>query len=303
MEKEKFGKLENSQREKLISSVIDSLGENAEEIEEIEEIFEDSILDLNLKENGKAQGKGQGSESESGNNDDEKAEVSETANESALQATGLAKKKPFVRRIYVTLAAIMIIFSIIGAVNSFIFINEKITYIRERQELKDEFAAFIYPVVINDPPNFNSVDDLQSATVVRIAIWKIILTGDMNSYNSDAGVIYIPAVNVEAAALSLFGIGKPEHKSTSYAGMDFRYNDENKNYAIPENAALYTYLPVVSSVTNVGELYTVTVDYFPPNPIAGIAYSNEPLKTLVYTISRGDGKKTINSIQPFVSTE
>ncbi|MCL2036224.1 MAG: hypothetical protein FWG83_02405 [Oscillospiraceae bacterium] len=228
-------------------------------------------------------------------------EFEETEEDSSTVAEPLAplSDKPIVKRFFVGIAAFMIVFSVIGVINTFGFVSGKVEDIRERKALKDEFALFVAPVVINDPPDYASVNDLQASTIIASAIWKIILTEDVSKYSSDIGVVYIPEVDVESAARSIFGIGNVEHKSVFNAGVEFRYNIDNKNYAIPEKPALHSYSPVITSVTNVGELYTVTVDYMEPSPlaIAGIEHRNEPIKTKIFMISRSEGKKTINSIQ------
>jgi hypothetical protein len=62
---------------------------------------------------------------------------------------------------------------------------------------------------------------------------------------------------------------------------------------------LFSYSPLITEVTNVGETYTVTVNYMMPSPmaIAGIEHDNEPVKTMIYTISRTRERMTVSSIQ------
>jgi len=204
-----------------------------------------------------------------------------------------------IRYFYVCIAAIMLFFAIIGAVNSTIFVTQRVDDIINRRALKEEFAFFIYPVVINDPPAFESVANLQDMTIILSAIWQIILIGDKTHFETDIGVIYIPATAVEAAARSLFGTGNLNHQSVFARGTDFIFSAQNNNYQIPENPPLFSYSPLVTEVTNVGETYTVTVDYMLPNPlaIAGIDHVHEPIKTMIYTISRNREGMTIQSIQ------
>ncbi|MCL1903575.1 MAG: hypothetical protein FWF94_04075 [Oscillospiraceae bacterium] len=203
------------------------------------------------------------------------------------------------RKIYVTLSIFMIFFSIIGVVFSVFFVKGVVTDIVERRALKDEFALFIYPVVINDPPAFDSVDNLRPVTIITSAIWKIILTGDKSNYDTDMGVIYIPYADVEIAARSIFGTGTLEHQTVSTHGIQFIYSDQNNNYEVPVNPTLFSNSPLITLVENIGETYTVTVDYIAPSPlrVAGIVQESEPIKTMIYTISRNSEKMTIDSIQ------
>jgi len=264
MENEKLEK--KKQRDKLIDSVMGSLEEafkpdsdEADEIEEIGEIFETDDTDT--------------------------------------AESGSEPKK--INRIFVTLAAFMIIFSIIGIITAVDRTGKFIDDIADRRVLKEELALFVLPVVINDPPPFDSVGSLQHSTIISCAIWKIIFFGDTANYETDMGVMYVSAVAVESSAHSIFGFGALNHTSVSNLGIEFIYDEENNNYQIPENPLFNSYSPVVSEVTNVGELYTVTVEYMMLSPlaIAGIDYDNIPIKTMTYTISRTRERSAILSIQ------
>ena len=215
----------------------------------------------------------------------------------------LAKK--VAPKIFVVLAAVMLFFSTIGVIVSVDFVYERIHNIRDRHSLKEELARFIAPVVINDPPAFNAVDSLQPSTVITSAIWKIILIGDKSNYGRDMGVIYVPAADVERAAQSIFGTGALEHQDiVGFGQVDFIYLEHEKAYAIPENPNMHLNSPLITALSNTGEIYTVTVDYIAPNPlaIAGIKHSTGPIKTMVYTISRTKERMTIMSIQPVPDT-
>jgi len=218
------------------------------------------------------------------------------------EASTAVKNSVTVRRVFVFVAAVMMFFAVIGAIVSAGFVWDRVVDIRNRQSLKDEFALFIYPVVINDPPAFESVDHLQPSTIITCAIWRIILKEDMSHYATDIGVIYIPAIDVEAAARSLFGtvrFEQTDHQSVSSRGIQFIFSEQYNHYEIPENTRQLSYSPLITSVTNVGETYTVTVDYMLPSPlqVAGIEHDNAPIKTMIYTISRTRDRMTVDSIQ------
>ncbi|MCL1866737.1 MAG: hypothetical protein FWF82_04940 [Oscillospiraceae bacterium] len=269
--------LEKKQRDKLINSVMESLGEAlGDDGKDIEEIDESEEID-----------------------------VGPFVAESAFSRASAGTTNKF----FVILAVFMLIFSVIGVINTYDFVYDKITDIRDRKALKEEFALFVYPVVNYDPPLFNSVESLQSTTIISCAVWKIILIGDKSNYTTDSGVLYIPEADVESAAYSLFGnslfeSGKFDHKSVSGSGGGaFLYNADNKNYAVNENLLTFTYSPMIKSLSNDGDLYTVEIDYMAPTllQIAGIEHENEPTKSRVYTILRSGGKMSIQSIQPAVN--
>jgi len=261
--------MEKKQLDKLIDSVMESFSDEFEDIEE-----------LNLTEQ-------------------EDSQETPAEPEEEKKWDGVERRTAQIRKLFVTLAVVMMFFSVIGVVNSVVFVKDTAQRIISRQALKDEFALFVYPVVINDPPAFDSVDNLQASTIITCSVWRIILTGDTSRYNTDSGLMFVPEVDVESAAYSIFGIGKFDHRSVFSFGIEFRYNDVNKNYEIPENSTVFSYSPLITEVTNVGELHTVTIDYMEPSPlvVAGIVQENRPAKRMVYTISRSGGRMKINSIQ------
>lgn len=256
-------KEQRKHREHLIDAIVDSLGEaldGDDENDEIEEI--DEFFD----------------EGDEGENQEPPRKIN---------------------RFFVTFAALMLFFSVIGAITSVRFVAGAVNDITDKKALKDEFALFLYPVVINDPPAYESIDSLQHSTIITCAIWKIILIGNRSNYETDTGIMKIPAVDVAMSAYSLFGIKEINHQSAGNFEAEFVYDDENNIYEVPENPLFISYSPSITDVTGVGETYTVTVDYMAPGPlsIAGIEYDNVPVKTMIYTISRAKDKMTIISIK------
>jgi hypothetical protein len=273
----------NEQKEKLVDSIVSSIGGALkEDVEEIN-IFELDTIEQNTED-------GEGGALAL------RVDGGEGANAPAV-ADELPIRK--IRYAFVCVAVVLIFFAVVGVVNSAGFVSQRIDDIVSRRELKDEFALFIFPVVINDPPAFESVVNLQDTTVITIAIWQIMLMEDKSHYEADMGVVYIPEADVERAARSLFGTGSLNHHSLSARGISFIYSADEKNYQVPENLPPPSYSPLITEVTNVGETYTVTVDYMMPNPfvIAGFERENEPIKTMIYTITRTRERMSIDSIQ------
>jgi hypothetical protein len=272
-------KEKNEQRERLVDSIVGSIGGALKE--DVEEI---NIYEVDVG--------------------DESDESGTSGSELALREDGgavIAEELPVrkIRYSLVCIAVIMLFFTVVGAIHTVGFVTRKVDDIVTRRDLKDELALFIYPVVINDPPPFESVGNLQDSTIIVSAIWRIILVGDKSHYENEMGVIYIPAADVELAARELFGTGELVHQSVlALDGTDFIYSSHNNSYVIPENHSQLPYSPYITEVTNVGETFTVTVDYMMPNPlaIAGIEHENDPVKTMVYTITRSRERMTIDSV-------
>jgi hypothetical protein len=278
-----------SKQEKLIDSIIGSL---EKDIEEIYDMDDESITPVE-------EGLFPTEKDNTALVPQNESEEDEPKPDSVLEGD-FHTVEPFspIRRFFVAVSIAMIFFTVIGVINSVMFVGGVVTDIRERRVLKNEFALFVYPVVINDPPAFDSVDNLLDSTVIASAIWKIILTEDKSRYATDFGVIYVPAADVELAARSIFGTGTLAHDTVNL-GIQFIYSPQNNHYEIPENPILFSNSPRITEVTNIGESYTVTIDYIAPSPlkVAGIAHDDEPIKTMIYTISRTAERMTINSIE------
>ena len=272
------------------------LKEVDEDSVDLDEDYNTDIVVVGDKGEVAAADESDGSEDGDGDSEFKKAALARSKRESKAKDMYLVEN-PVIRRSYVTVAVFLIFFSIIGIINSVIFVQNVVDDIRDRRVLKEEFALFIYPVVINDPPAYDSVDNLMDSTIITSAIWKIILTEDKSRYASDMGVIYVPEYDVELAARSIFGKIPSEHISV-HGAVQFVYSPHNKYYEVPENPILFSNSPLITEVTSEGGLYAVTVDYIAPTPlaIAGIEHVDEPIKTMIYTISRQGDSKMINSI-------
>jgi hypothetical protein len=286
----------NEQKEKLVDSIVDSIGSAPKESKSKAEVspFAADVGEiaevLNI------------TEVEERDGDSTALALRDETAGSGENALALAEELPVrkIRYSLVAIAAALIFFAVVGIVSSVGFVIRTVDDISTRRTLREEMALFVFPVVINDPPSFDNVAQLQDSTMIACAIWQIMLTGDLELYASDdVGVIYIPEADVERAANSLFGLGGLNHQTVRSDRAEFIHSPENRRYQVPEMMPQPAFYPVVTSVTNVGEVYTVTVDYMLPNPFAmvGIERENEPIKTMIYIITRTSERMMIDSIQ------
>jgi hypothetical protein len=211
------------------------------------------------------------------------------------------EKRPTKYRFFLILGLVVFWLAIIGLLSVIQTVREIAFDISNQTALKEEFELFLFPVVINDPPEFSGIETLPPSSIISSAIWKIILTGDTSNYERDMGRMTIPENDVEAAVRSIFGSGfEIRHVTIDNITHSFSYSSENKSYTVPENPP-FNLSPHVSEVTGNGEIYRVTVEYIMPTPqlMAGIEYEVEPIKTMIYTIDRNSRSKTktIRSIE------
>ena len=204
-------------------------------------------------------------------------------------------------RFYLVFAVFVIIMSVIGIISTVNFCSGIVSNIANRTELKNELALFLYPVVCVDPPDCDSTDELPSTIIIESAIWRIILTGDNTNYEKLYNTyMYVPAIDVEYSVRSIFGNAVAiEHQTVGTMDITFTYVEDTNSYLVPINPHYTAYSPRIKDISNVGELYTVTVEYIPPSALAveGIEFEVNPQKTILYTLSKRPNVSVIHSIK------
>lgn len=205
------------------------------------------------------------------------------------------------RKMYFILGIVVSVLAVIGLVASINFSVSKIKAFADNTQQKNEFARFVYPIVICDPAPFNQTIKLRNETMLTAAIWDIILYEDKSRYTSEFDYIIVPEVDVEKHAINLLGVGLSfTHNSIIGPDIQFYYDEDIKSYRIPSNPKYFTYSPYIQNITRVGERYTVTVGYVSPTP-AWLTLTSEdtptPEKYMEYVISVRDNDFTLVAIQ------
>lgn len=203
------------------------------------------------------------------------------------------------RKTFFVVGLFIVIMAIIGIISTVNFCVGFATDIANQTAVKNEFAAFVYPMVITDTPAFESADQAPGSVVVSASIWQILLSGKTDKYEAANGMMTIPAIDVESSAVSIFGTGLTvQHQTTGSGENVFTYNESTNTYTVPSSPRFSSYSPHVTEISSVGELYTVIVEYIPPTAATfdGIEYETAADKTMVYTISRTATSMTIRSV-------
>ena len=204
------------------------------------------------------------------------------------------------RKVFFAVGLITIVLAVVGLITTVRYSISLVNDIVNQTALKNEFAVFLYPMVITDGPAFESAADAPSSVIINAAIWRIIMNGGNDKYENDGTNMTVSEIDVESAAAALFGYGiNLEHQSVRLGTTVFEYNAASKSYLVPLDPNYNTYWPRVSEISNIGELFTVTVEYMPPTMFAaeGMDYQLEPDKVMVYTVSRTASSMTIQSLR------
>ncbi len=231
--------------------------------------------------------------------DEDISEISEISH--VDEAEALPEKKSGSSVGHFLLGLLVIFLAVIGAMSSFNYISERINSVIDNTEQKNEFARFIYPVVICDPPNFDETVSLKNETIISSAVWDIILFEDKSKYTVEFDYIIVPEVDVEKHAAKLFGSGLTvKHTSLSASDVTFYYDKELNSYRIPKRPNSFTYSPVIEEISKSGDTYILSVGYISPTPDWMSFTSTEaekPEKYVDYVVKKTSSGYTLTAIR------
>lgn len=189
------------------------------------------------------------------------------------EQTPKKKKKPArVSRRVAVFGTFILIFAIIGVIATVIGATRLTANLIDNKAQKDRFKQVVFPLVLLDPPSFDSIEKLDSRTILSAAMWDFIIFEDKTKYQKDdLNYLTVPAVDIEAHIVKLFGQNAAiEHQEISDAELQILYDPENNSYSIPATAAMATYVPKIEKISRKGDTYTVTVGYLPSGRSGGV---------------------------------
>lgn len=208
-----------------------------------------------------------------------------------------ADKSKLKKSIYTILGVIFAVLACVGLVT---VVSKGIKYFgsfTSGEVKRDGFTDVIYPAVIMDIESFNDPSELTSEQVITATIWSMIMSDDaLESYEHTFDVATVPAVDIEAYAVKIFGENIPslEHKNVGPAEARFYYNEESKSYNIPVKPITFTYSPDIKTVTKNGNEYKLVVDYINELPSWMETASS---KQVEYTLIEVNGSYQIHAMK------
>ncbi len=232
-------------------------------------------------------------------NDVEKALEGEDQSENETEAVfDPAARMIKNRKSFFVVGLIIILMAAVGLVSTVRFTMDTVKDIINQTSLKNEFAEFINPLVIIDAPAFDSTENIPPSVVISSAIWKILLSGNTDKYESDQTNMTISEIDVESAAAALFGYNvEVVHQTVNNGALSFEYNSSAKSYSVPVDADNNTYWPRVKELSSIGDTFTLVIEYMPPIMGIGNEAIKDPGKEMVYTVSRNASSMTVKAIQ------
>ncbi len=205
------------------------------------------------------------------------------------------------KRFFFGFAVFVIIMAIVGCVSTVRFAADMTGRMLDNTSLKNEFAQFIFPMVVNDIAPFDSIDEIPNTSKITCAIWNILITKDTTPYEDGLGGLLIPEYDVMASCKELFGSTVVlEHQSVGTGEVRFTYDEEIHVYAAAKNIRYLTYAPQIVEMSEVDGNYQLIVGYLPPSlaAVSGVSGMEvSPDKYRLYTINRWEGKNTLLSVE------
>lgn len=189
--------------------------------------------------------------------------LSETPKEHQTEETIASKKNAYNRRVYLAVGIIFTLMALIGLISVVNFSVRIFTRFTENAAQKENFANYIYPVVVMDMSPFDNDAQLSDEQIITAAIWDLIVDGDFDKYEKNIDVITVPQVDIEQHAAKLFGDGLTfEHKSFKASSITFYYDAEKKAYNIPISPTYYSYIPTIEDIEkDSSKQFTLLVAY------------------------------------------
>ena len=210
----------------------------------------------------------------------------------------------FKNRVTAVLGALILVFSIIGFVGTMVTASGWVVSLVQNQKQKDEYAEYIYPLVMLDMPAFEGSESLQPTSVLKCGIWNFILNADTSKYETDdLGVLVVPQTDIEVYATALFGEGLVfEHQSVGDAESAFSYDSENGMYEIV-GSALFTYYPRVTEISHKDGKTHLRVEYIVPEVYFGEddEKNAKASKVMEYILDESSGSRKIVGIETILS--
>ena len=196
------------------------------------------------------------------------------------------------------LGAVLTVLMVVGLFTVVTNGVQGITALFDDTKEKEEFEKRLYNVVTLDPLPFGTLEQADPVILKTAALWSSLTTaretGTLDLYERDPDdmSLYLPAVDVDAAAASLYGPDyNIEHGTLQDDNLTFTYDEHRKAYKIPPTGQGGLYYPKVEELKKQSGILRVTVGYIPSYTTDefGLPTSSDPEKYMDYLFKKQNG--------------
>lgn len=204
----------------------------------------------------------------------------------------------------IAFGAVVLVFAVIGLISTITLVSSGVASLIRQDSRQEEYEWFITPLVLQDPPQFESPEELTDSTIITAGVWRLIMNEDTSKYPADdMNFITVPATDVEVQIRALFGDVDYTHQSVGDSTLMITYEEESGSYVFPASPHVLAYTPDVQEIerTEDGKII-LTVGYIPPGPVwqgdtEGRRYQPSADKVMEITLTEDeDGNLTIYSL-------
>lgn len=202
------------------------------------------------------------------------------------------------------MGGVILILAFIGLVTLVVMSINVTRGILDNSKEKTRFERLIMPLLMLDPPAFDTIESVDPVIILQSSIWATVMGDKRNSYarNQD-GSLLVPATDVEVSCVKMYGdTVKLEHRSFSDFDATCIYNSETKTYYVPSSLQNNLFTPKVEKIDKKGDVLRLTVGYVPPSPlwsmdVDGNKYAPNPDKYMVYEMKKVKNDYIISAIK------
>ena len=205
------------------------------------------------------------------------------------------------------LGYIIICLAIIGAISVVVLGVKGVQYLFDDSDERLKYQKFIATVVMQDPPEFDSVADCSNDFLLQCGMWSVLIKSDTSRYEDDeTGQLMVPAADVDQWIYTLFGEkATVAHHSFGDGQYEFTYNEETALYTVPASGYLGYYTPYVTEIKEKNGKLELKVGYVSTTNMAsaeinGQVYIPDVDKYETYVLEKNsDGEYYISAIKPY----
>ncbi|MCI8497314.1 MAG: hypothetical protein HFE85_03555 [Clostridiales bacterium] len=211
------------------------------------------------------------------------------------------------RRWPLILGTICIVLALIGLITLLVLGVQGLMGLFNNDEEKAAVEEFVTPMVMMDPPQFESVSELDSAIATEIALRAVLIeNSDSTTFlTDDSGRMIVPFSEVQKKGETIFGEDIALVPLTIGDGeSSFEYVEVEDSYHIPALAQTGYYIPKVLELSGMGSKLVARIGYVPANEMTwsrneqGEAVMPDPVKYMKYTLEKKDGGYILTAIEP-----
>ena len=164
---------------------------------------------------------------------------------------------------------------------------------RATQTELDRYCELIKPLVMFDPPAFDSPAQLENRTILCASAW-LALSRLEHLQTDELNYTLLPGAEVRAAAVELFGPGtRPDLDPLFFGETPRYYNSVSAAYHIP-NLPVSGFYPRLDKAETKGKNVTLTVSYL---LLDEEQTGTVPVKQRTYVLTGENGKEIISAVK------